>query len=278
MLLTLLVVAVPICIYSSFSAFHISSNQTTVYVNPDECSACVGEKVVLNVCISDVNDLYGWQFKLRWNARLLNVSCVTEGTFLKNGGSTFFTYKLNNTVGCLVVGCTLLGKVQGVSGSGCLASVEFYVKSVGECVIDIYDTILLDSTLKTISHISVDGFIRLYEHDVAVVEVAVFRNIINVTVVNKGDFNETFDVSVYYSLLSDPLLEIKAVSLPPKTKTVLTFIWRPTQSGVYEIRVVVSPVDKEVYLNDNALSVCVCLSLDDGTSGSDGFRKSFSVG
>ena len=81
-----------------------------------------------------------------------------EGPFLKQGGDTFHSFKINNTEGHMLLDCTLLGKVSGVSGNGTLATVEFYVKVSGESVLDLYDTILVNSQKQSITHTSNDGY------------------------------------------------------------------------------------------------------------------------
>ncbi|NIW13776.1 MAG: hypothetical protein GWN31_07570, partial [Candidatus Thorarchaeota archaeon] len=106
-------------------------------------------------------DLYGWEFKLGWNPNLLDVVDVTEGPFLKQGGETFFTKKINDTEGYILVDCTLLGNVSGVSGDGTLAYVKFYAEIQGSCVLDLYDTELVSSVEQPIDHIAEDGSVTV---------------------------------------------------------------------------------------------------------------------
>jgi len=84
------------------------------------------------VDISNVDDLYGWEFKLYYQSSILNGSSVTEGAFLSGGGTTFFTPisftdNYNATHGIAWYTCTLTGNVAGVTGSGTLASISFNV-------------------------------------------------------------------------------------------------------------------------------------------------------
>jgi hypothetical protein len=134
---------------------------TTVYVYPSSKTVVVGQSFSVYIKISDVTDLYGWEFKLSWNPNLLDVIDVTEGPFLKQGGDTFFTKKINNTAGYILVDCTLLGDVPGVSGDGTLASVKFYAEEEGSTVLDLYDTILLNSLEQTIPHTANDGSVTV---------------------------------------------------------------------------------------------------------------------
>ena len=136
-----------------------STQQTAVMsITPSSVTAKVGQNFMINITIADIVDLYGWEFKLRWNSVLLNAVNVVEGPFLRTRGDTFFTYKINNTAGYMLVDCTLLGNVPGVNGDGTLATVTFHVKSSGECSLDLYDTMLVSSYETLISHQTTDGY------------------------------------------------------------------------------------------------------------------------
>jgi len=100
--------------------------------------------------VSHVSDLYGWQVNLEWNSSMLELTDITEGPFLKSKGQTFFSYTPDKDKVAIV--CTLQGNVTGVSGEGTLAKVEFKVKQHGTCTIQIYNSKLLNSNEKEISH------------------------------------------------------------------------------------------------------------------------------
>lgn len=136
-----------------------TSSQTTVYVAPSTIRVSVNQTFFVNINVSDVVDLYGWEFKLKWNPTLLDVLNVTEGDFLKSGGETYLVTELNNTEGYLLAACTLLGNIPGVNGSGTLAIVEFKVESAGESILDLYDTKLVNSLEQPIAHTSNDGYV-----------------------------------------------------------------------------------------------------------------------
>jgi hypothetical protein len=133
----------------------------TVSVYPPTVTASSGQNFNLDIRIANVFDLYGWEFKLGWNSTLLDAVNVTEGNFLKQGGNTFFAKKINNTEGYILIDCTLLGNVPGVSGSGTLATVEFHAEALGQSVLDLYGTILINSLEQSIPHIANDGTVTL---------------------------------------------------------------------------------------------------------------------
>ncbi|MGQ9460229.1 MAG: cohesin domain-containing protein [Candidatus Bathyarchaeaceae archaeon] len=136
-----------------------ASTQTTLYVAPSTITVTAGQTFIVSINISDVIDLYGWEFKLKWNPTLLDALNVMEGNFLKRGGDTFFWPIINNTIGCLLATCTLLGNIPGVNGSGELAIVEIQVKSEGESILDLYETKLVNSLEQPINHTPYDGYV-----------------------------------------------------------------------------------------------------------------------
>jgi hypothetical protein len=116
-----------------------------VFVNPQNSSAAVGQDFAVNINISNVTDLYGWEFKLGWNNTILHLQNVTEGSFLKNRGATFFTYNLNSTGPHIVVDCTRLVDLPEASGSGTLLTATFHVQQLESCDLNLYDAVLLNS-------------------------------------------------------------------------------------------------------------------------------------
>jgi hypothetical protein len=142
------------------------AGSATVAVSPTTITANVGQDFSIDITISNVLDLYGWEFKLGWDESLLGLVSVDEGPFLKSGGDTFFTYFLNTTNEHIVVDCTLEGMIPGVAGNGTLATVTFIATNVGECPLNLYDVILLNSNVEQISCSVVGGYGN-FTHDVA---------------------------------------------------------------------------------------------------------------
>jgi hypothetical protein len=146
-LLAILVVAVVVVV-----AYTISSSRqlsTVLSVEPKTVHGAIGQNFTVNVSISSVSDLYGWEFKLGWNASLLDLVSVNEGPFLRSGGNTLFTYFLNTTEEHIVVDCTLEGPIPGVNGSGTLATVTFNPTNAGECPLNLYGVGLYNSSEPT---------------------------------------------------------------------------------------------------------------------------------
>ncbi len=115
--------------------------------------AVVGNTVQVEVSVTDVADLYAFQFSLGFDPSVLRLTSVAEGGFLAAGGSTFF---LPGTVDAaagtvsFVLG-SLLDAVPGVGGSGVLALLGFDVLRDGASPLTLTDVLLVDSGLADIS-------------------------------------------------------------------------------------------------------------------------------
>ncbi|RLI40511.1 hypothetical protein DRO69_12795, partial [Candidatus Bathyarchaeota archaeon] len=223
----------------------LAISNTTIEVDPSTSTAEIGETFSIDIKITDVIDLYGWEFKLKWNKTILDPLNVIEGTFLKNNGDTYFINKINKTLGYMLVDCTLLGNIPGVSGTGILATVEFSVNGHGECSLDLYDTKLVSSLEEAIVHMTNDGsFITLTPsfHDISVTNVKLSKNVvavggilrINITDENLGGYNETYDLTIQANKNitvggDEILIKTQTVeSLSAQSSSILTISWNTT--------------------------------------------------
>ena len=74
---------------------------------------------------------------------------------------------------------------------------------------------------------------------------------ISVTVENLGNFTETFDVSVNYTLRIDPLIGTQRITLAPGQSVTLNFTWTPNATGRYEIKAYTSTISNDTNPSDN---------------------------
>ena len=231
-----------------------------VSVNPSSLTAELEQNFNVDIAISDVLDLYGWEFTLSWNPYVLDAVNVIEGPFLKgNERSTFFTYNISLIDGRMVVDCTLLGWISGVSGSGILSTLTFYPKNSGECSLDLYNFSLIDSNEQPIFCQTSNGYVRIISpHDVAVTEIEVSTLIaapgnvvgINVSLQNQGSYAEILDVTAY---VNSTIVGTQQISLNVGSVTMVSYAWNTTgyAKGDYLIHAAVIPVPGEVDLSDN---------------------------
>jgi hypothetical protein len=137
-------------------------SSTVLFVDPNTVQRPIEQNFTVNVSISNVVDLFGWQVDLSWNSSLLNATNVVEGPMLKSSGNTtLFSPKVDAAAGNLSAVCTRLltigATVTGVSGQGTLMTIQFEVIGSGACDLKLYNTQLSDSNETTMSHTVQNG-------------------------------------------------------------------------------------------------------------------------
>jgi len=143
-----------------------SDVSTVVFLHPLEIKAVeLGETFPLSVNVSNVANLYDWEFKLLYESLVINATEVVEGPFLAAGGDTRFEVirldAYNATHGLVWANCTLLGVPNGVDGNGVLATINFTFIGVGGCTFTFSDTKLNDPNANPIVHTRIGGQIVL---------------------------------------------------------------------------------------------------------------------
>jgi hypothetical protein len=109
------------------------ANPGVIAIEPAEIrDISSGGSFSVNVTVTDVSEVYGWQVNITYNPQILNVDNVTEGTFLKQVNQTVFMKTIDNTGGYVLLSATFFPIPEhGVSGSGLLVQVAFSVKGSG---------------------------------------------------------------------------------------------------------------------------------------------------
>jgi len=108
----------------------ISASSTRVFIDPPSLTVGAGDSFMINVSVSNVTNLYAYQFELYYNSTVMNGTQIIEGSFLESGGPVYFnvvnfTDHYDSTLGLASVFCTLTGNVSGVSGGGVLTTIKF---------------------------------------------------------------------------------------------------------------------------------------------------------
>jgi adhesin HecA-like repeat protein len=161
----------------SFTAFtgigSMANAQAVLSIDPTTQTTSTGTVVTVDVDISNVTDLYGYQFDLTFNPSVLQAVSSSEGPFLASGGSTFFIPGTNDNVGGTVAATadTLLTSVGGVSGSGVLAVFTFDAIGNGTSTLGIQNELLLDSNINIISDTTKSGSVTATSGAVAAPEI-----------------------------------------------------------------------------------------------------------
>ncbi len=245
-----------------------SPGPTVISVEPPTSTAKVGETFTVNITITDVTNLYFWEFHMNFSSTILNAIGVTEGPFLSDVDSTSWSMappNINNTAGTVKAFNNLwTWPPGGANGTGVLCNITFQVKEVGNTALDFYYTLLDDEMgHPVIEHTAEDGFFSNV-HDVAITEVTASPNSvavgepvsIDVTVANEGDFPETFDVTTYWNIGAlHGVIGTNVTSLDGGTSTLLQLTWSTEGicTGIYTISAEASVVLDESYTADNTL-------------------------
>lgn len=122
----------------------VSQPNATISIEPATLqlqTSNIGQTIEINVTVSDVQNLWGWEFSdLTFNSNVLNLTQVVEGPLLESGGQTFFLS--TSSVPAVLQGdlpsvADALTQNVTASGSGTLATLKFTVLSAGTSPITI---------------------------------------------------------------------------------------------------------------------------------------------
>ena len=131
----------------SLLVFCGAASAATILIEPTLSTTSAGGAVNVAVRVTDVTDLYAYQFDLSYDPTVLSTTTVSEGGLLAGGGTTFFfPGAIDNASGTLMLTAgSLEGPVPGVSGSGTLATVLFTGVGLGASPVTVSNAVLLDS-------------------------------------------------------------------------------------------------------------------------------------
>jgi len=256
-----------------------------VYVDPPvkiDNTLTPGKNFTISIKISNAANMWGFNIRLRWGPTILDLATVTEGNFLKWGGSvnpqpTMFRTELNQTAGTLFIACTLKERpwpeppTDPVSGNGTLATIKFTVQEVAATVLDLYNTEVsvinpLDPPPRIpypTEHDSEGGFfsnVLSATYDIALTGVVRQKTAvcvgytldIYVAVRNKGNVKEAFAISIYYNS-NVAAGAIVTLSIGASTNTTITWDTTGVAKGTYTISANASIAPGETNTTDNTL-------------------------
>jgi hypothetical protein len=255
---------------------------TTVAVDPTETTVKVGQTFPINVNISDVSGLVGFDFMLSYNKAIIKLTDIELGPFLKSVGSTFL---INLTTSGQVWLAACLYEPQGwtgisANGSGVLATATFQALAVGESLLDLFSDnpckpcgIKLaadpqDPPVVAIPNVAIDGHVVVLPDpnpsdpplgisDI-IAQAAPSKTVvgqgynisISVTTTNRGDIPEALSVASYANATK---IEERTMALSNGSSTTMTFVWDTTgyAYGNYTISAYISPVLGGMNISNN---------------------------
>jgi hypothetical protein len=148
-----------------------------VYLDPPLVTSRVCYNFTVDIRIRNLEALLhlnGWRVKLGYHNTMLEALDCEEGPFwhaFAGGNGTYYTYSFYQESGYVDVASMLLGLPDGDHdgtageeedwpyGTGVLTTVTFNCVKAGECVLDLYDTHLVDADSNVIPHQVEDGYV-----------------------------------------------------------------------------------------------------------------------
>ena len=155
----------------------VNAGLTRVFVDPpSQTVSNVGNSFTVNVSIANVSNLYAYQFQLYYNSTIMNGTQVSEGSFLKSSGQTFFlvmnfTDHYDSDRGIVCITCTLTGNLPGTNGSGVLTTMNFKsLATADSSPFHLADVLLYNSNASPIPHEDADGIVTVVPEFTSLVE------------------------------------------------------------------------------------------------------------
>ncbi|MEM0058435.1 MAG: cohesin domain-containing protein, partial [Candidatus Bathyarchaeia archaeon] len=233
-----------------------------------------GKTFGLNITIENVEDLYNYAFQLKYEPHVL--TCIGVNVHVVQNETNFSSsFSVNDREGKIMVEVTYYAPAKPIAAIEKLALVTltFKVDAWGISNLTLRETNLLDITGRLIPHETESGFFQSVIRNVAVINVEVnpsiiyenFKVNITVTVLNKGDLAETFNVTIYYN--NEPIKSLKIVNLQPKEDITIVVEWdtKGIPPGIYMIKAEAHPVPYESDIIDNVFvdgRVNICITGD----------------
>jgi len=138
---------------------------TMISLNPSTLEVpAPGANFTIDVNITDVANMQGYEFKLGFNTTLLNATGVTQGPMNPLGTTlgpvdpdTFEWTPLQNVSAGFVWVIAVLPLGQAFTGNGTTMTINFTALAMGNSTLDLYDTVLGNMLGQPIEHVAIDG-------------------------------------------------------------------------------------------------------------------------
>jgi hypothetical protein len=210
----------------------------------------------INVSIDDIADMKTCEFNLTYDTNIISIIGLN---FLKvNGQYPSLTLYADDPAGFIWVKLVYSTAIT-VSNPTPLVTLIFHVDNLGATPLDLTETQLEDGAGNPIPHDTYDGFFMAQIRDVAVTNVVPSRTWaypgwpinVTVTVKNKGNISETFNVYAYYGTTVIGFTAVTA--LAPNEERDVLIPWDTTgvPEGNYTLKAVADTVPYEMNTADN---------------------------
>lgn len=224
-----------------------TESEAIIYVDPSTIEVLIGSVFTINVSVSDVADLFGFEFYLAYDTTFLDVLSVIIKPPFDRGFHPLI--EIVEPDGFVHVAAMLPPSDPSVSGCFPLTSITLNTTAAGSCILDLHDTIMINSMFDPISHITVDGYVTVYSPKEAAIVRAwpkyhhlvlsweepqtLYANVTNSGIEHvwvKVRFEIVTDEGVFVTSLETGIKRIQ--SNPHHNFKILKVEWMPTPSDV----------------------------------------------
>jgi hypothetical protein len=141
----------------NFASGSVKNSQTKIYVKP---SLIINppDYFNLNICVSGIENLYGYEFNLSYNTTVLNCIGIMPLQGLGELGVTFH-YNINDSLGLIWVNATYEPPASPVNATSEveLIKISFQLTMRGNSPLDLHNTRILDENGEIVPHDVEDG-------------------------------------------------------------------------------------------------------------------------
>ena len=233
---------------------HGVSSILRVVLPPVEIKA--GQDFTVSIDICDVVDMVAYEFKVSWDPEF--------ASYVSHTHTPPWWWIIGDPIigeGYIELAATTLAP-PFFSGSTTLATVTLTALQPGDTYINLSEVYFADGNANPIPIITEDAAIAILppEHDISVTGISPKRIIgqgysanIRVTAVNQGDYDETFNVTLY---ANDTFIERQTINLTDGAYTTFNFTWNTIgcAMGNYSVWAYAAPVAGETYVDDNTFT------------------------
>ena len=216
--------------------------ETMVKVEPHASFAHVGETFTVNITVVNVQNLYGLEIDLEWNASILKLTNLDVRLGEPDGvlyGEIFSPYGDNCSI-CYENKCIITGTSESpapsFNGSGTIARLTFNVTNVGSCELnlksELASNLMTPTGVAPIPHTTINGFFGPIEIKVSPKTVTIGENV-NVSgciAPAKADV----PVTILYRLNEEEWQTLETVNTDELGD--YEYLWTPQKSGKYYVK------------------------------------------
>jgi hypothetical protein len=257
----------------------LNAASTVIHVAPAAISnAIVGQDYTVDINVTDVADLYAWEFQLNYDQTILHLTSTSIVAGGLNTPTQTFQSLTDDAHGHLW--WAVSSKYPTVTGityaEQAIFEIVFHAIATGTCNLQLSGTILADHNGAAIVHAKADGSITVGTRDLTVTSITVDKldcqiykddthadgstyyypvevNIQNTGTLAAGTFNVSLTVYAYNGTFTEATQEINVTTgLGAGASAIVNFtgLFHPTKTGMYKLTATVDSQNNVIEDNE----------------------------